>query len=408
MSGMGGAHSHRTDGPAVEVDRVPRTVLLGSLALAAVVTLVGLVLLWPDASQAEAIQDSLSFTAEGTTFVDGSVLEAEPACAEGEEAGCGRLRVQVAEGPDAGTRVDVNVPPQVSDSGLRAGDTVELLRTEPQEGTDATYSYFATDRGRPMLLLLGAFVLVVLLVARLRGLLALLGLGFAALVVVQFMLPALLVGESGVLVAVVGSSAIMLVVLYTTHGFSLRTSAALAGTLVGVALTAVLGVLSVHATRLSGVADEGGGVLLANVDGLSFQGLLSCAIVIAGLGVLNDVTITQASAVWEIRGAAPELSRRRVFASAMRIGRDHIASTIYTIVFAYAGTALTLLLVLQLYDRPVLDLLNTEEIAGEVVRTLATSIGLVLAVPLTTVIAVLTLPRGASPAHSTPEARVTD
>jgi uncharacterized membrane protein len=124
---------------------------------------------------------------------------------------------------------------------------------------------------------------------------------------------------------------------------------------------------------------------------------MTCAIIVAGLGVLNDVTITQASAVWELRGAAPGLTRRQLFAGGMRIGRDHIASTIYTIVFAYAGTALIVLLLLQLYGLPFLDLLATEEIGQEVVRTLATSIGLVLAVPVTTAIAVATVPRPGDP-----------
>jgi uncharacterized membrane protein len=140
------------------------------------------------------------------------------------------------------------------------------------------------------------------------------------------------------------------------------------------------------------VTDESGQILTTFVSGVSFQGLLLAAIIIAGLGVLNDVTITQSSAVWELRGASPTMSRTRLFSSAMRIGRDHIASTIYTIVFAYAGAALTVLLVIQLYDRPLTDLIGTEEIATEVVRSLASSIGLVLAVPITTAIATLTVP----------------
>ena len=141
-------------------------------------------------------------------------------------------------------------------------------------------------------------------------------------------------------------------------------------------------------------------MLTAYAGGLDFQALLVAAVVVAGLGVLNDVTITQASAVWELRGAAPTMTRRSLFASAMRIGRDHIASTIYTIVFAYAGTALLLLLVVSLYDRPLLDLAGTDEIATEIVRSLTSSIGLVLAVPLTTVIAALTVP-GPSPEPDT-------
>ncbi len=187
-------------------------------------------------------------------------------------------------------------------------------------------------------------MVVVLAVARLRGLYALIGLAFSAAVITRFMLPSLLSGESGILVGVVGASAIMFVVLYTTHGWSLRTSAALGGTLAGIGLTGLIASYAVAGTRLTGVADEGGRVLGTFADDLSFPGLLTCAIIVAGLGVLNDVTITQASAVWEIRAAAPGMSRRAVFASGMRIGRDHIASTIYTIVFAYAGTALLVLL----------------------------------------------------------------
>ena len=205
------------------------------------------------------------------------------------------------------------------------------------------------------------------------------------------MLPALLLGESGLGVAMVGASAIMFPVLYLAHGPSIRTSAALAGTLVGIVLTAFIGVVAVKSANLSGITDEGGAILSTYIGDVSFQGLLTCALIVAGLGVLNDVTITQASAVWELRAAAPQMNRRNLFGSAMRIGRDHIASTIYTIVFAYAGTALSVLLLLFLYQRPLGDLMATEDISTEVITTLATAIGLVLAVPVTTGIAALTV-----------------
>jgi uncharacterized membrane protein len=232
---------------------------------------------------------------------------------------------------------------------------------------------------------------VVALVARVRGLLALLGLVFAGGVLAWFMLPALLLGSNGVAVALVGSSAIMFVVLYLAHGLSVRTSTALAGTLVGVAITAALGLYAVDAALLSGLGDESGTYLRAQAPDLDFRSLLTCAIIVAGLGVLNDVTITQSSAVWELRAASPTMPRRQLFTSAMRIGRDHIASTIYTIVFAYAGTALAVLLLISLFQRPLGDLLTDEAIAVEVVRTLASAIGLVLAVPATTAIAAATV-----------------
>jgi len=134
------------------------------------------------------------------------------------------------------------------------------------------------------------------------------------------------------------------------------------------------------------------------VPQVDFQGLLTCAIIVAGLGVLNDVTITQSSSVWELRAVAPGLSRRQLYSRAMRIGRDHIASTIYTIVFAYVGASLSVVLLLYVYDQPMLSLLSLEDIATEIIRTLCSGIGLVLAVPLTTAIAVALLPPGAADA----------
>jgi uncharacterized membrane protein len=240
----------------------------------------------------------------------------------------------------------------------------------------------------------------VVLVARWRGVMAMVSLAVAAAVVGKFMLPAILTGEPALSVAVTGCGAIMFVVLYLTHGVSLRTSTALAGTLIGIAMTATFGAVAVAACRLTGIGDEGGGILTAFASDIRFQGLLTCGVVIAGLGVLNDVTVTQTSAVWELRGAAPGLSKRSVFASAMRIGRDHVASTIYTLVFAYTGTAIVTLLLLQIYDRPVLDLISTENISEELVRTLAGGTALVLSVPVTTAMAAVL---AVGPPRSTPD-----
>lgn len=387
-------HSHGHPDGDVEVARGPRAVLLTAIVLAAAAAIAGLVLLWPSGSAVDEITESVPFAAPGVTFPKAEIDVVHPACAGPAQRtdDCGLLEVTVSEGAGKGDRASVQVAPHVSDSGLSPGDTVKVQRTPGQDGAEASYAYFGTDRSTPLLVMLIVFVVLVLLVARWRGLFALLGLAFSGLVLWKFALPALLTGESGLLVGLTTAAAIMVVVLYTTHGFSLRTSTALAGTLVGVLVTAGLGVLATSVTHLTGIPDESAQVLSGLVDDLSFHGLFACATVIAGLGVLNDVTITQSSAVWEIRGAAPSLSRAQVFASGMRIGRDHIASTIYTIVFAYAGTAMAVLLVLQLYGLPIGDLLTTEDITEEVVRTLASSIGLVLAVPLTTAIATVVTP----------------
>ncbi|GAA1477550.1 hypothetical protein GCM10009623_19960 [Nocardioides aestuarii] len=382
---MGAGHSHgshRRAEPA-PVGAGPRRVLLALLGLVAVATVVGLVALWPDSSALDDVGSRADFAGPGVTFPTAEVTSLD-----------GRaLEATVLEGTDQGDTVALELPPQVAESGLTTGDTVLLRRIPGGGDVPTSWSWFGTERTDALLWLAVAFVVVVLLVAWHRGLFAMAGLAISAVLILGFLLPGLLTGGPALLLGLVCSSAILYVVLYTTHGFSIRTSAALAGTLVGIAITAALGVVTVQATRLSGVG-EGGGLLQTYAVDLDFQGLLTCAVMIAGLGVLNDVTITQTSAVWEIRAASPTMSRRRLLASGMRIGRDHIASTIYTIAFAYTGTALTLLLVLRLYELPLLELLSTEEITAEVVRTLVTSIGLVLAVPVTTAIAVaLTPPR---------------
>ena len=402
------------------VSTLARVGLTAFLVLAAAATVFGMVRLWPGDERPTALH-ATDFAAPGVTFPLADVLEVLPVC-QGEDAAtgakpaadqggdvvaadttCGAITVQLEQPTTASGDVHptlaVSVPPAVTRSGIAAGDTVQLMRVPAAKGQPEGYSFLQVQRGAPLSLMLALFVVVVAVVARWRGILALAGLAFGGVVVIKFMLPALLAGESGLAVALVGSSAIMFVVLYLAHGLSVRTSTALGGTLFGVVITAGLGILSVDLARLSGVADDDGAMLSSFVTTLSPQELLTCAIIIAGLGVLNDVTITQSSAVWELRAAAPSMGRRELFRSGMRIGRDHIASTIYTIVFAYAGAALPVLMLLFLYERPVLDLLQTESLAEEIVRTLASAIGLVLAVPVTTAIAALTVGAARAPSR---------
>lgn len=413
----GHAHSHahgsHDSHARVTVSTLARVALTLFLVLAAAATVFGVVRYWPGDSRTPNEVRTTDFAAPGVTFPVAEVQKVLPLC-EGADAGtgakpaegqggdvvasdatCGAITVQLeqptATSGDVRPTVSVSVPPAISTSGLREGDTVQLLRIPAQDDQPESYSFLQVQRGAPLSLMLALFLVVVAVVARWRGVLALVGLGFGGLVVVKFMLPALLDGQSGLLVALIGSSAIMFVVLYLAHGLSVRTSTALAGTLFGVAITAGLGLVAVDMARLSGVADDEGATLASFITSMSPRELLTCAIIVAGLGVLNDVTITQSSAVWELRAAAPSLGRRELFHSGMRIGRDHIASTIYTIVFAYAGAALPVLLLLFLYERPVLDLLQTESMSEEIVRTLASAIGLVLAVPVTTAIAALTV-----------------
>lgn len=386
---MGAGHSHNTTAELTVSVRA-RYGLIGLLVALAVIAIAGLIYLWPTPSEVAAATSN-GYDSPGVSYHQATIQTVSENC-ETEVTGsstCQLASVELTDGDEAGQIVDIELLGPNAQAGLRTGDTVEVARIDTADGV--IYSYSGTNRLPVLGILLMLFVVCVLAVARWKGLFALVGLGIAGFVLLGFMLPALITDRPGIPVTLAGSTVIMFVVLYVAHGVSVRTSTALAGTLLGLAVTTGLGAAAVYAARLSGFADEADYDLAQLVPGLSFQELLVCAIIIGGLGVLNDVTITQSSAVWELRAAAPHYTRLQLFNAGMRIGRDHIASTIYTIVFAYSGGALTVLLLLYFSDRGFLELFGVEMFAGEAVRTLASAIGLVLSVPITTGIAALTI-----------------
>ncbi|QGN57344.1 YibE/F family protein [Nostocoides sp. HKS02] len=296
-------------------------------------------------------------------------------------AQCGQAFVRL----DNSTMITVGVPPEVVRAGVGTG--VVIMKVADQSGSP--YSYYDIARGKPLVLLAILFCVVVAGVARWRGIRALIGLGLAFLVVGKFLLPALLEGHSPVALGLATSGAIMVMVLYLAHGVSARTTTALLGTMAGVLIIAGLGSASVAAAHLTGVSSDDNSALQQVAQQLDLSNLLTCGIILAGLGILNDVTITQSAAVWELWEIAPETSARQLYTQAMRIGRDHIASTVYTVVFAYAGAALPVLLLISIYDQPLLRTLTSLDIGEELVRTMAGGVGLVLSVPATTALAVL-------------------
>ena len=297
--------------------------------------------------------------------------------------------------PDkGGNPVKVVINPDVAKShGVKVGDNIRYLNLSKAQGAAAqgTPAYVFVDfvRTLPIILLAVLYAVVVIAVARWRGLRALIGLVGAYAVLVSFMLPGLVEGKPPLLLALVGSTVIMIGVLYFAHGFTARTSTALLGTMFGLGITAALAAWATDAANLAGVGSHDAATLANVSDHISISGIILCGLIISGLGVLNDVTITQSSAVWELWELAPGTPARKLFAAAMRIGRDHIASTVYTIAFAYAGAALPILIIVMLYERPLGDALTSAELSEEVIRTLVGSIGLVLAIPVTTLIAVL-------------------
>ncbi|MFJ9099042.1 YibE/F family protein [Streptomyces sp. NPDC102405] len=406
-SGSGGGHGHsHSHGPATPVSKHLRKVIAAILIPFGVAVVVGLAVLWPggapahertgvgfdrqtqQATVSKVVSVSCkSVNASGETPT-GDTSTAEGSSAEQQANGtCKKATIRVDTGNDKGRTFTEIVQPDQSRQ-LHEGQKV-VVAYEPSAPRDLQYSVADVNRRLPMGLLAGIFALAVVIVGRLRGVMALVALAVSFLLLNFFVLPAILQGSNPLLVAVVGSSAIMLIALYMCHGLSARTSVAVLGTLISLILIGILGSQFIGWAALTGNTDDNTGLIHGLYPSIDMSGLLLAGVIIGSLGVLDDVTVTQTSAVWELHEANPTMGWRGLYRAGIRIGRDHIASVVNTLVLAYAGAALPLLLLFSIAQSSVGAVANSELVAEEIVRTLVGSIGLVASVPVTTVLAAL-------------------
>lgn len=382
---MGSGHVHAD---ALKVPEQTRRVLVAVAVVIGVVTVVGLALLWPSGDVADSYR---GFTG---TFVDGRVerIDVGPCPGVPPDAAttvqCAEVDVELLDGPDAGTVVSLGV----FDAASADFSIGEVLVVEFDERAMEGFQYRFSDRQRGTVLLWLALLFAASVVAlgRWRGVAALVGLGLSLAVLLVFTVPALVDGSDPLLVALVSASAISFLAIYLAHGLNTMSTVALLGTLSALALTAVLATVFVQAARITGLASEEAAFLQLGDIEFGLQGLVLAGIVIGALGALDDMTVTQASAVWEVRSAAGPRSFAQLYRSGIRIGRDHVASTVNTLVLAYAGASMPLLLFFSLTAQPLVVVANGELVATEIVRTLVGSIGLVASVPLTTALAAWT------------------
>jgi uncharacterized membrane protein len=358
-------------------------VIAGLLIPALLATLVGIVMLYPFGGTPRPTEGAAALP----KFAGHVTAVAEAPCAEGQGGGCFAVTVQMSEGALAGRSIVTLVSPERGAAPYHAGDDV-VLALDGDPADPDSYQVVDFERTFPLQVLGLVFALVVVVFGRWRGLAALAALGMTAAVLLAFILPAILAGRDPLIVAVVGGCAIMFGALYLTHGISARTSTAVLGTLLSLVLTGLLGVVFAATASLTGVDHDTANLAAALGRGVDTRGLVLAALVIGALGALDDVTVTQTSAVWELNRADPQLGPSALFAAAMRIGRDHVGAAVNTLVLAYAGAALPLLLVFAIAERGLGGALTTQVIATELVQTLVGSIGLVASVPLTTALAV--------------------
>lgn len=395
----GHSHSH---GPAAPVSRHLRKVIAAVLIPFAAAVVVGLAVLWPGGAPAHE-RSGVGFdrqTEQGRVTqihpvdckdVNGSQVPTTdptaPASGAPSTGECKKATVEVTSGKDKGRTFVEVVQPDAPRQFHVKQDVV--LAYAPDAPHDLQYSVTDVNRKVPLALLAGIFALAVVLVGRLRGLMALVALAASFAVLTLFILPAILQGSNPLVVAVVGASAIMLIALYICHGLTARTSVAVLGTLISLLLIGLLGSVFIDWSSLTGNTDENTGLIHGLYPGIDMSGLLLAGVIIGSLGVLDDVTVTQTSAVWELHQADPSMGPRALYRAGIRIGRDHIASVVNTLVLAYAGAALPLLLLFSIAQSGVGTVANSELVAEEIVRTLVGSIGLVASVPVTTALAAL-------------------
>ena len=388
---MGHGHSHAEQEGEFRASPQIRRALFIAVVPFIVLTLIGLVILWPGEPPRRLQGDFASPDRVGATVTN--VEEVECQAIPGQESfRCAEVTARIDEGDEAGTDVSFETSETTQARRISVGDKIFVGRSlnDPNENR---YFFIDYQRGVPLLALGILFAVVVIALSRLRGLAALVGLGISLFILLAFVLPAILEGKSPIAVAAVGSAAIMFAALYMAHGINVRTTTAVLGTMVSLLLTCLLAAFFLDIVSFTGFGSEEAVFLQVSAAQVNLQGLIFAGVIIGTLGVLDDVTVTQASAVWEIHYANPRYSARQLYSSALRIGRDHIASTVNTLVLAYAGASLPLLILFTLADTPLTQTLTNEVVAQEIVRTLVGSIGLVASVPITTGLAALVVSR---------------
>ncbi|MGW3896152.1 YibE/F family protein [Micromonospora profundi] len=401
---MGSDHSHSAPPAPPRVRRI----LVATVVPLFVATVLAAVVLWPrDGSpQTDGGADVPRYHGTVTRVVTEPCPPA-PTPEGGPSAGpCGTVDVRVEDGPNAGQQVQTPIPAGPGAPRVEVGDDVIMVElTDPTDPAASSWNIAEHQRGTPLLWLAVVFAAAIVAFGRWRGLAALAGLAASFAILLTFVLPGIAAGGSPLLVAVVGAALIMFVVLYLTHGVTAQTSVAVLGTLGSLILTGVLATIATAATNLTGFGSEDATTLSMFQADVDLHGLLLAGIIIGSLGVLDDVTVTQAATVTELANANPGLSRLQLYRAATRVGRAHIASTVNTIVLAYAGASLPLLLLLTADTRPITQILTSEFLAQEIVRSAVATLGLIAAVPLTTGLAALVTAAGSTPTGDAPRPR---
>jgi uncharacterized membrane protein len=395
---------HRADarrgggGSAASVDGNAATrslrVFVAPVVVLAALTVIGLIALWP----AGESRHSPSQAFGGKTVGAKVTAVRDIRCPGPTPQKCRQLLIAVS-----GRHANLTLGPAKLAPHIEQGDSIRVQRVSAPPGAKHVepYTFAGLDRRGTLVWLLVAFCALVVVMTRWRGLLALAGFALSLLLVTRFVVPAIAHGSSPVLVALVGSFAVMFITVGLTYGISPQSAAAILGISGSLLFAVVVGWIAVHAARLDGQSSEYSTVLSQANARISLQGIVLGGLVIAALGVLADMAVTQASAVMALRRANPGLNARSLYSSGFGVGRDHLVATTHTLVLVYVGATLPLLLVLHSVGVNFTDALNAQDVAEPIVATLVGAMALLVSVPLTTALAALLVAH--VPADALPE-----
>jgi uncharacterized membrane protein len=254
---------------------------------------------------------------------------------------------------------------------------------------DEEFTIADVSRTRALVLVLIFFIVLVVIIGGMKGVYSLIGLLFTFSVIFIFLVPQILRGASPVVIGIISAAVILIPTLYLSYGLNKKSIAAFSGIIISLLAVGFLANYLVDVLRFTGLSEESMYLDMETAGPINLLGLMVAGIIIAAVGVLDDIAVVQSSVVWSLAEANPEFHGMKLFREAMRVGRDHISAVVNTLVLAYTGASLPLILLLSLQKMSPDYFVSTEIVAEEILRTLVSSSGLMLAVPLTTLIAVI-------------------
>ncbi len=381
-------------------------ILAGFLLIGFILSAISAVALWPSNTPARVDKSFQETSSLPQNIADGTIAVTTEAACGSPSVGrtfddtprepttstgtCTRAIVDITSGPDKGKRTLIETSHKPGDPDLREGDKIRMTRHATDDGSMG-YAFNDYQRKVPIIAWLIITAIAMVAIGSWRGARSLVGLVITMAIIGAFMLPALLRGGDPLLLAVTSCALIMFVVIYLVHGISWKSSSALAGTIIALGLAAIMAGWGIDGTRLRGLGEEDNLLVQLYLPDVTVHGLMLAGFIVGAIGALNDATVAQASTVNELAIIDRKASPWRLFAGGMQVGRDHIASMLYTLILSYAGAAIPMLLLITASERPLGQVLTSDLIATEIVRSAVGAIALALAVPITTIIAAVTV-----------------